>query len=204
MSEAEDQILNMLSEGKITAEEANTLLSALESDRAAGIIAGDPVLTSQVVSDADQNIPPDMSRFQRFLRIPLVIAAGSLLLSGLGLALMYQAAGQVALIGLLCIWSIFILALLVTLTIFFARRAAWLHVRIQEKNGRRLAISLPLPLRLANWVLSIARYYVPKEQVVYLQTAAVFVDEMRRNPDQEPIIINVDDDDGDKVQVFIG
>jgi hypothetical protein len=204
MSEAEDQILNMLSEGKITAEEANTLLSALESDRAAGIIAGDPVLTSQVVSDADQNIPPDMSRFQRFLRIPLVIAAGSLLLSGLGLALMYQAAGQVALIGLLCIWSIFILALLVTLTIFFARRAAWLHVRIQEKNGRRIAISLPLPLRLANWVLTIARYYVPKEQAVYLQTAAVFVDEMRRNPDQEPIIINIDDDDGDKVQVFIG
>lgn len=204
MSEAEDQILNMLSEGKITAEEANTLLSALESDRAAGIIAGDPVLTSQVVSDADQNIPPDMSRFQRFLRIPLVIAAGSLLLSGLGLALMYQAAGQVALIGLLCIWSIFILALLVTLTIFFARRAVWLHVRIQEKNGRRIAISLPLPLRLANWVLTIARYYVPKEQAVYLQTAAVFVDEMRRNPDQEPIIINIDDDDGDKVQVFIG
>jgi hypothetical protein len=133
-----------------------------------------------------------------------MIAAGSLLLSGLGLALMYQAAGQVALIGLLCIWSIFILALLVTLTIFIARRAAWLHVRIQEKNGRRIAISLPLPLRLANWVLSIARYYVPKEQAVYLQTAAVFVDEMRRNPDQEPIIINIDDDDGDRVQVFIG
>jgi hypothetical protein len=204
MSEAEDQILNMLSEGKITAEEANLLLSALETDRSAAIIAGDPVLTSQVVGDAEKNIPPDMTRFQQFLRIPLMIAVGSLLLSGLGLALMYQAAGQVALIGLLCLWSLFIVALLVTVAIFFARRAAWLHVRIQEKSGRRIAISMPLPLRLANWGLNIARYYVPKEQAVYLQTAAVFVDDMRRNPNQEPIIINVDDDDGDKVQVFIG
>lgn len=204
MSEAENKILNMLSEGKISAEEANTLLSALESDRAAGLIAGDPVLTSRVVSDADQKSPPDMSRFQQFLRIPLMVAGGSLLLSGLGLALVYQAGGQVALIGLLCLWSIFILALFMTIVIFFVRRAAWLHVRIQEKNGRRIAISLPLPLRLANWVLNIARHYVPKEQAVYLQTAAVFVDELRRNPDQEPIIINVDDDDGDKVQVYIG
>jgi len=204
MSEAENHILRMLSEGKISAEEADTLLSAIAPDRSAAIIAGDPVLTSAVAGKTDQIVPPDMSRFQQFLRIPLMIAVGSLLLSGLGLAFMYQAAGEVAPIGLLCLWSLFILALLVTLAIFSANRAAWFHVRIHEKGGRRIFISTPLPLRLANWILNIARYFVPKEQAVYLQTAAVFVDEMRRNPNQEPIIINIDDDDGDKVQVYIG
>ena len=204
MSEAENHILRMLSEGKISAEEADTLLSALEPDRSATIIAGDPVLTSADAGKTDQIVPPDMSRFQQFLRIPVMIAVGSLLLSGLGLAFMYQAAGEVAPIGLLCLWSLFILALLVTLAIFSANRVAWLHVRIHEKGGRRIAIGTPLPLRLANWSLNIARYFVPKEQAVYLQTAAVFVDEMRRNPNQEPIIINIDDDDGDKVQVYIG
>jgi hypothetical protein len=165
MSEAEDQILKMLEEGKIT---------------------------------------PNYSRFRRFWRIPFIIAAGSLLLSGLGLAFMYQADERVAALGFLCIWSIFVLAFVATILILLARRAPWLHVRVQERDGQRIAISLPLPLQIAHWVLGVARYFVPKEQAMHLETAAAFVSAMQENPDQEPIIIDVDDDDGDKVEIYIG
>ncbi|HSG16332.1 MAG TPA: hypothetical protein VLE70_08420 [Anaerolineae bacterium] len=206
MSEAQDQILKMVEEGTITAEEADRLLAALGPEQSVETVAGD-----LVVADLPQLEPaestaqsPNYNRFRRFWRIPFVIAAGSLLLSGLGLAFMYQADEGVATLGFLCIWSIFLLAFVATILILLARRAPWLHVRVQEKDGSRFAISLPLPMRLASWVLGIARYFVPKEQAMHVDTAASFVTAMQENPGQEPIVIDVDDDDGDKVEIYIG
>ena len=206
MSEAEDQILNMLEEGKITAEEANKLLAVLGPEQSVATVAGDAVVSDmpEYKSGEAPTEPPNYSRFRRFWRIPFVIAAGSLLLSGLGLAFMYQAGERVATLGFLCIWSIFILAFVATILVLLARRAPWLHVRVQERDGTRIAISLPLPLQIAHWILGIARNFVPKEQAMHLETADAFVSAMRENPDQEPIIIDVDDDDGDKVEIYIG
>ena len=117
---------------------------------------------------------------------------------------MYQSTGQVALIGFMCVWSIFVVALLATVLVLLARKAPWLHVRVQEKGGRRIAISLPLPLRLANWGINIAKFIVPADQSMYLEMAAAFMKQMTNDPDQEPIVINVDDDDGDRVQLYLG
>ncbi|UCG24979.1 MAG: hypothetical protein JSW55_03010 [Chloroflexota bacterium] len=205
MSEAQDQILKMVEEGAITAEEADRLLAALGPEQSVETVAGDLVVADlpQPETVESSGPPPDFNRFRRFWRIPFIIAAGSLLLSGLGLAFMYQADEGVATLGFLCIWSIFLLAFLATILILLARRAPWLHVRIQEKDGRRFAISMPLPMRLATWALAFARYFVPKEQAMHVDTAAAFVTAMQENPEQEPIIIDVDDD-GDKVEVYIG
>jgi hypothetical protein len=204
MSEAQDQILKMLEEGTITAEEANKLLAVLEPD--VETVAGDVIIndTPAYETGEAQIESPDYGRFRRFWRIPFIIAAGSLLLSGLGLAFMYQSDERVAALGFLCIWSIFVLAFVATVLILLSRRAPWLHVRVQEQDGKRIAISLPLPLRIAHWVLGIARPFVPEEQAMHLETAAAFVSAMQENPDQDPIVIDVDDDDGDKVAIYIG
>ncbi len=206
MSEAHDQILKMLEEGRITAEEADELLTAVGPQQRVGQVAGDAVIT-----DLPQEAPPagptdaaGRRRYRGLWRIPFLIAAGSLLLSGLGLAFMYQANEGVATLGFLCIWSIFVLALLVTLLLLLARRAPWLHLRVQERDGRRLALSLPLPLGLAHWIIGIVRRVVPSEQAAHLETAGAFVSAMRDDPNREPIIIDVDDDDGDKVEIYIG
>lgn len=206
MSEAEDQILKMLEEGRITAEEADKLLSALGPEQSVGIVGGDAVLSSPMPPEPeDSHIDrPDFDRFRGLWFIPFIIAAGSLLLSGLGLAFMYQADESIATLGFLCIWSIFLLAFLATFLLLLARRAPWMHLRVQEKDGRRIAISLPLPLGLAHWILGIARNFVPKEQAMHLDTADAFVTAIREDPDREPIIIDVDDDDGDKVELYIG
>lgn len=206
MSEAQDQILKMLEEGKITAEEADKLLTVLGPEQNVGTVAGDAVVTDLPQSKPDQSPGEaiDYTRFGNMWRIPFFIAAGSLLISGLGLAFMYQADERVATLGFLCIWSIFIIAFAATILMLMARRAPWLHVRVQERSGRRIAISLPLPLHLAGWILGLARYVIPKNQAMQLDTASAFVAAMREDPDQDPIIINVDDDDGDKVEVYIG
>lgn len=206
MSEAHDQILKMVEEGTITAEEADRLLAALGPEQSMEAGASDLVVTGSPSSGpaASAGRPPDYSRFRRYWRIPFIIAAGSLFLSGLGLAFMYQAEEGVATLGFMCIWSIFLLAFLATILILLARRAPWLHVRIQEKDGRRFAISMPLPMRLASWVLNFVRYFVPQEQAMHVDAAAAFVNAMQENPGQEPIVIDVDDDDGDKVEIYIG
>jgi len=207
MNEAERQILQMVEDGVITAEEADKLLAALGPDEQVSTVAGEPVITSLPYDEdrPEQPVPsPEPDRFRGILGIPLLIAAGSLVISGLGLFLLYQSAGDVATLGFLCVWSIFILALLATLLIFLARRAPWVHVRVQEKSGRRIAISLPLPLGIAGWGLGIARRYISEEQAIHLDTAATFIQAMRDSPGKEPIVIDVDDGDGDKVQVYIG
>lgn len=206
MSEAHDQILKMLEEGRITAEEADRLLTAVGPERSVGQVAGDPVITTQLEDEPGptQADPPEYGRFRGLWRIPFIIAAGSLLLSGLGLAFMYQADERVATLGFLCVWSIFLLAFLATLLLLFARRAPWLHLRVQEQDGRRFAISLPLPLGLAHWIIGFARAFVPDKQAAHLDTADAFVTAMREDPNRQPIIIDVDDDDGDKVEIFIG
>ena len=205
MGEAEKQILRMLEEGRISAEEANQLLTAIGPEHEVGTVAGETVLTPVIDSEDVDEPPFNADRFRnRFWRIPFFIALGSLLVSAIGLTLMYQAAGQVAFIGFLCVWSIFLVAIMATALLLLIRKAPWLHVRIQEQDGQRFAISLPLPLSLANWGIKVAQYFVPSEQVAYLETAGTFIDEMKNSPDREPIIIDVDDDDGDKVQIYIG
>ncbi|MGD8805158.1 MAG: hypothetical protein PVH65_04880 [Chloroflexota bacterium] len=206
MGEAHDQILKMLEEGKITAEEADRLLTAVGPEQGVGQVAGEAVITDlpDEELEAAPAVPSDYSRYRNLWRIPFIIAAGSLLLSGVGLALMYQADERVATLGFLCIWSIFMLAFLATLLLLLARRAPWLHLRVQEQDGQRFAISLPLPLGLAHWIIGIARNFVPERQAAHLETAYAFVTAMRDDPEREPIIIDVDDDDGDKVEVYIG
>lgn len=206
ISQAHDQILKMLEEGKITAEEADKLLTAVGPEQRVGRVAGEAVITELDKDEPrmTEAEPPDYSRFRGLWRIPFIIATGSLLLSGVGLAFMYQADERVATLGFLCVWSIFLLAFLATLLLLLARRAPWLHLRVQEQGGRRFAISLPLPLGLAHWIIGLARNFVPKEQAAHLETAGTFVSAMRDDPGREPIIIDVDDDDGDKVEIYIG
>ncbi len=206
MSDAQDQILKMLEEGKITAEEADKLLTAIGPEQRVGQVAGETVVRALPEdSPGAANVrPPDYGRYRGLWRAPFIIAAGSLLLSGVGLAFMYQAEEGVATLGFLCVWSIFLLAFLATILLLLARRAPWLHLRVQEQDGQRFAISLPLPLGLAHWIIGIVRAFVPEKQAGHLETADAFVTAMRDDPNREPIIVDVDDDDGDKVEIYIG
>jgi len=74
-------------------------------------------------------------------------------------------------------------------------------VRVRQKGGRRIAVSLPLPLNLARWGIGFAERFVPAGQAVNLQMAAGFLDQFEGG---DPLIVSVDDEDGDQVQVYIG
>lgn len=208
MGEAEERILEMLQDGIITAEEASNLLAALQPDDQIDIVAGDAVITKGAPDEngpaGDQPVlPPDLVRFRHFWRFPFFVALAGLLLAATGLFLLYQAE-NVALLGFMCLWSLFLFAFLVTALTLWVRQAPWVHIRIQEKQGRRIAISVPMPMRLMGWAMRIGRRFVSQDQAMHLETAASLMQAMREDPDGQPLFIDVNDEDGDKVQVYIG
>jgi hypothetical protein len=204
MGEAEERILEMLAGGTITAEEADELLAVLAADDESEPVTGEIVGAAEIQDAKPHSPPPDLSRFRRWWRIPLFVAIGSAIISGAGLALMYQSSEQVALLGLMCIWSIFIIALFVSVLLLMARRSTWFYINVEERDGSRFTFGMPMPLGLVNWSIKAARPFVSDKQAAHLETADAFVSVMKDDPEATPIVIDVDDEDGDKVQVYIG
>jgi hypothetical protein len=83
-------------------------------------------------------------------------------------------------------------------------RSAWLYVRIEEKDAPRLEFALPMPLSLVNGLLRLTRPFVPADQAQHLDTAATLVRTLREDPNHQPIVIDVNDPDGDRVEIYIG
>ena len=76
-------------------------------------------------------------------------------------------------------------------------------MRVKEEGGRRVALSLPVPLTLAAWVLRLAQPYVPQLR----DTAAdEVIMALRDSANQgQPLCVDVHDDEkGEHVQVYIG
>ena len=202
--EARQKLLQMLQDGKLTAEETSELLAALESAPASPTDSTEPALTGDVIQPGQA---PDLDRFRRFWQYPFFIALAALILVGLGLRSLYQSSEGAITFWFVCLLSVFILTFLLTALAFTSRRSPWLHVRIREKEGRKFAISLPLPFGLAQWGIRIAKGFVPDAEQANLEVAAEFISAAQANlkdPKAEPLVLNVNDEDGDQVQVFIG
>lgn len=206
MQEERQQILQMLQDGKITTDQAMVLLQAVaESGEGADTVGveSEP-LTGEIVNP---ELPPDMGRFRRFWQVPFFAALALLIVFGFWLRALYQNSAGAISLGFICVWSLFMLSFALTMLAWWSRRAPWLHVRVREQGGRRIAISLPLPLGLANWGLRFARSWVDEAVRPQMDMAESFLAAAQagwREGDTEPMVVHVDDEDGDQVQVYIG
>lgn len=206
MNDERQQILQMLQEGKITTEQAMELLEAIDTDTAplpAFTASPAEPMVGEIVSEAT----PNMDRYRSWWQIPFFISLAVMVLFGFWLRALYQSADGALTFGFICVWSLFMLTVGLTTLAFLSRRAAWVHVRVQEKKGRRVAISLPLPLGIASWGINLARGFVDDATQIKLDMASEFVKsakESMQEPGHEPLTIHVDDEDGDRVQVYIG
>lgn len=177
-----EEILNQLEEGVIDVEEAVRRL------------VGEDEVTPRVKAE-----PPQVPhRWRAWWLIPFSIGLG-LTAAGAGVATLggwwWLCAGWLLLIGIT----------LLTLAAATSR-SPWVHVRVdtgQESWPRRIAISLPLPIRFTAWVL---RVFGPRVKGLD-QTA---IDELLLALDEGvfsegPIFVEVNEDTaGEKVQVYLG
>jgi hypothetical protein len=104
-----------------------------------------------------------------------------------------------------CTWFPFLFGVFVMALSWASRTARWLHVRIHRQPGdgpRNIAISFPLPLRLAAWFVRTFNVRVPKLERTSLDELILALE--HTTPDA-PFFVEVqDDDDGERVEVYIG
>lgn len=104
-----------------------------------------------------------------------------------------------------CTWFPFLFGVAVMALAWASRTARWVHVRVQQKPGQkpeRIAISLPIPLRLTAWALQTFGGQIPGMKNM---NAAEMVMALRNVTPETPFYVQVDEgDDGEKVEVYIG
>lgn len=198
MSQTEQvRILQMVRDGVITVDEAEQLLAALDTLDAPPAARRPKRKRAQTGDRA-----PDMQRFRRYWEYPFVV--GLIMLGVAGLCASNTPSPLIAFCG----WSVFALAALIALIGWFSQWSRWVHVRIREQDGSRIAFSLPLPLGLIGIITDIASAFVRKfanrETAENLEMVTSLLTLLDDEPMDEPLVLDIVDEDGDHVQVFVG
>jgi hypothetical protein len=204
-SEERRKILQMVSDGKISAEEAATLMRALDESAEEEI----EVIDAQPGSRSDINDAPEFEavrrRALRFAMIPLWAGIVFTVLSAWGMFSVQQNAGLN--FWFFCLTVPFILGILLIAMGAGSRSSRWLYVNVDRSHQndwpRNIAIALPLPLGMVAWFLKNFGAHI--EGLKHTTVDEVIMAISMAKSMTEPLIINVDDSgDGERVQVFIG
>jgi hypothetical protein len=234
-------ILEMIANGKITAEQGLNLLQSLPADEEelaedSGLLFDDASQASPAALPLETDLeglfpgtdqascseamppvepeyepapdqagasPPDFARWRRFWVIPLWVGVGITVISALLLFWAQQASG----VGFwfFCAGVPFTLGIVLIVLAWQSRTARWLHLRVHQSPGERpqnIAISFPLPLRFSSWFLRTFHNRIPGMEGVPIDEAMSVI-EKSTSPDQ-PLFIKVEEEDGERVEIYIG
>ena len=159
-------------------------------------------------SETSAGIPPDLAKWRRFWLIPFGIGLVILLLGATWMYNSYTASG----IGFwfVCAWAPFLFGVAVLALGWHSRTARWLHLRVRQAKDewpRNIAISFPLPLRFTAWMAQRFGNRIPEMSRAGIKPE--FLDELvmgleKYATPETPLYVEVDEEDGDKVLVYIG
>lgn len=211
-SEERKQILQMVEDGKITADQALALIKELEQDAQEArpeVLGAGSLGSGAAAGDAGQKTAPELeataAQARRLWQIPFWIGVAVMVLSAWGIYSAMQGAGYN--FWFYCLWLPFFLGVAAMAFAAWSRTAHWLFVNVDRSRStdgpRRIFLGFPLPLGFAGWFLRTfgsrieGLRHTNVDEVVQAISMAQSID--------EPLIVNVDDsDDGERVQVYIG
>lgn len=212
VDKAERKILDMVERGQISAEEGLRLINAMGSDRKTHQDSTSAHLDVEHPSGEDVLKPSQpkiseeelarMKRLKRWWVLPFSIGLLITTLGAIWMYMGYTASGFGW--GFWLSWIPFLLGIFIVGVSFQTSRSVWLHVRIRQKPGvkpQQIAISLPLPVTLSRWFLSVFGNRIPGLREQPLDEYSEILENI--SPD-EPFYVHVNDDLGDEVEVFIG
>jgi hypothetical protein len=201
------QILKMIDEGKITAEEGLKLMQALGEDEPEGEEALAPVEMAAGGEAESEKRTEDpyfarkINRFRSLWAIPLWIGV----FITVGAAYWMYSSLQSAGFGFwfYCAWLPFLLGVAVVALAFSSRTSRWIYVNVKQKPGEHpQRIVITFPLTLVSWLIQIFGSYIPaREKGVTDDVLRAIFDSTKSD---EPLFVDVHDDDGENVQVYIG
>ena len=207
-SEERRKILQMVQDGKISAEQASSLMRALDADP-------DPseeeveIIETGASSGSERVDAPEFeeikARARRFAMIPLWIGVFMTVFSAWGMYSIQQNAGA-------NFWFFFLMfpLLLGVLLIALgagAQNSKWLYVNVDRRHAhdwpRNITLGFPLPLGLTAWVLRNFGHNVRGMKHTNVDEIIQILDATGKSG--APLIINANDnEDGEHVQVYIG
>jgi hypothetical protein len=204
-----EQVLKMVAEGKITAEEALKLMQALDEqsteEQVEVLLPPPPPPTGQPEPkpQPDPEFTNKVNRFRRLWLIPLTIG---LILTVLGAWWMYSAMLNSGFgFWFLCAWFPFLLGVAVVTIGAISKTSRWIYVNVEQKPGERphrIVIAFPIPSPLLRWGMRNFGHNIPPEHRAEADLAmkAIFEEDAFN----EPLFVDVHDEDGEHVQVYIG
>ena len=146
----------------------------------------------------------DLNKWKAWWIIPFWIGIAITVLGG---ALMYWAwdAHRIG-FGFVAAWIPFLIGIGLLVLGWNSRTGPWLHIRIQQKPGEkpeRIAISFPIPNRFFAWSIRTFGSFVPKVDLSGADEILLALGNYSEG--DAPLSIDVeDDDDGEKVKIYIG
>jgi len=226
-------ILEMIQSGKITSAEGLSLLNALaDPDEAPNLmedasseseIAGesgvnadtaapepphlehqDELLTGEVLEPVNATMPPDVEKWRRWWVIPLWVGVIITILGGLMLSWAQQTYGFG--FWFACAWVPLLLGVVLIVMSWGSRTSRWLHVRVRQRPGewpQNIAFSFPIPLRMTAWFLRVFGDFISGLRGTSVDELIIALGDS--TTPENPLYIEVEDDeDGERVEVFIG
>lgn len=204
-AEERRKILQLVADGKISAEEAANLMRTLE-ESAEGVVE---VVEAGAGAGGERSDAPEFEevrrRAMRWAFIPLTIGVFTTVLSAWGMFAIQQSAGLN--FWFYCLTLPLFLGILLIALGAGGGNSRWLYVNVDRSRAhdgpKNITIALPLPLGLVSWFLKnfgsrIGGLKRAKMDDVFHAIAMT-------KSIREPLIVNVDESEtGERVQVFIG
>lgn len=206
-SEERKKILQLVEDGKISAQEAASLMRALDDDEQNAeeeIEIVQPVASSGYERTEAPEFDQIKTRARRFALIPLWVGVLITVFSATIIYAIQQSAGT-------NFWFYFMIIPMMIGVLLIAlgsggRSSRWLYINVDRRNAkpgdgpRTITLGFPLPLGLAGWFFNAFGQDIhglgDKGQAI-----AEMIEATRNS--KEPFMVNVDDDD-ERIQVYIG
>ncbi len=203
------QILKMIEEGKITAAEGLRLMQALaEEDPDEPELSLPPEPASEFFTETEEEksrreafFAAKLGRFRRLWVLPFSIGLLFTVFSAMWMSYALQTGG----LGFWFYFSAlpFALGVAIVALSLSSRDSRWVYVNIHQKPGESPArLAFGFPTGLITGLLSLFSGFIPAEErgkvdmVMNAFNQSISAD--------APVLVDVDDKDGEKVQVYIG
>ncbi len=211
-SEERRKILQMVADGKISAEEAATLMRAIEEEAAAEAPSAEPeIIEVRPGIGGERSEAPELEEVRR--------RAGRFSGAFLWIGILFTVFSAWVLFGIqqnaglnfwfYCMTMPLMLGIMLIALGAKSKTSRWLYVNVdrsQSKDNdgpRKISLAFPLPLSFASWFIRTFGSRIEDLKDKNLDAVADVI--MMAKDMTEPLVVHVDDDnDGTKVQVFIG
>jgi hypothetical protein len=204
-SDEQKQILKMVEEGKISADEAMKLIKALEETPAEEEIE---VIEMGAGSDQGRSVGPEFeevkARARRFAMVPLWIGVAFTVLGAYWMYALVQNANYG--FWFFFAWFPLLLGILLVAISAGGMNSRWLYVNVDQEKGewpQHITLGFPIPLGIIGWFLRNFGHYIRGMDKTNVDEVLMALS-LANNLD-EPLIVNVDEGEhGERVQVYIG